>query len=73
MTNDKKKPDHTAADAGHASPPLVGMPRWVKGFLWVGVALLLVVLALKVFGGGQHGPGRHLPGAAVPVSGPLHG
>lgn len=72
MTN-KRETDHTAADAAQTSPAPAGMPRWVKGFLWVGVALLLVVLALKVLGGGQHGPGRHLPGAAVPVSGPLHG
>lgn len=69
MTN-KRRTDHTATDADHTSPPPTGMPGWVKGFLWVGVALLLLVLVLKVFGGGQHGPGRHLPAGTV-VSGLL--
>ncbi|GGB85518.1 MULTISPECIES: hypothetical protein [Deinococcus] len=44
MTN-KRETDHTAADAAQTSPAPAGMPRWVKGFLWVGVALLLAVLA----------------------------
>ncbi|MFC3862464.1 hypothetical protein ACFOPQ_17005 [Deinococcus antarcticus] len=49
------------------------MPRWVKVVLGIGLALLLLVAALNVFGGGQHGPGRHFPaGAAAPVvAGPL--
>ena len=60
-------------DRASEGTPADGMPRWVKLFLAVGLALLLVVVALKVFGGGQHGPGRHLPGAAIPVvlAGPL--
>lgn len=36
------------------------MPRWVKAFgLILGVGLLLVV-AMMLLSGGQHGPGRHL-------------
>ena len=37
-----------------------GMPRWVKGFLMVGLVLLLLLAVGKVTGlGGEHGPGRH--------------
>lgn len=44
-----------------SAPP--GMPRWVKAFLLVigAIVVLLVVLAITGVLGGQHGPGRHLP------------
>jgi len=41
-------------------PSTAGMPRWVKVFLIVGLALVLLFLVGKVTGlGGDHGPGRH--------------
>jgi hypothetical protein len=37
-----------------------GVPRWVKVFLAVGLGLLVVVLLAVALGiGGEHGPGRH--------------
>ncbi len=47
----------------------VGMPRWVKGFLIVGLALVLLLAVGKVTGlGGEHGPGRHGGGSDAPSS-----
>lgn len=47
-----------AGDATTAPPP--GMPGWVRVFLIVGLALVLLVVVAKVTGmGGDHGPGRH--------------
>ena len=46
-------PDH-AADA---PPP---MPRWVKIFIGIIVAVLVTLVLLKVVGRGAHGPRRHL-------------
>lgn len=55
---------------GRAWSPVT--PLWVKvlGLFLIALVLLLVILAL--FGGGQHGPGRHIPsgpagGQAPPV------
>ena len=46
-----------------------GMPRWVKGFLMVGLALALLLAVAKVTGlGGEHGPGRHGSGGDAPSS-----
>jgi hypothetical protein len=33
-----------------------GMPRWVRGFVAAGLALVLIAIAMVVSG---HGPGRH--------------
>lgn len=38
----------------------VGTPRWVKVF--VGVAVVLVVLVVVLLATGGHGPGRHTGG-----------
>ena len=41
----------------------VGMPRWVKLFLMVGLAIALLFVLAQVTGlAGGHGPGRHGPG-----------
>lgn len=37
-------------------------PGWVKVLGIVAAVLIVVVVALAIFGGGDHGPGRHLPG-----------
>jgi hypothetical protein len=42
------------------SPP--GMPRWVKAFALLTVALALLVAVVMFTGiGGPHGTGRHMP------------
>ncbi|WP_214898622.1 hypothetical protein [Mesobacillus foraminis] len=37
-----------------------GTPRWVSVFGIIIGVLVLLVLILKLFGGGNHGPGRHM-------------
>lgn len=48
-----------ATEVGATRPK---MPLWVKVFIGIGVVGLLLIVAVTVFGGGQHGPGRHLGG-----------
>jgi len=52
-----------AAGAGSFDPPQqasgAGMPRWVKGFAIVGVALVLLIVIMLMTG---HGPSRHMSG-----------
>jgi hypothetical protein len=36
------------------------MPRWVKVLLITAAVLVVLVVALMLASGGQHGPGRHL-------------
>ena len=45
------------SSAGPGSAP--STPRWVKVSAIVAVVVVLGVVALLVFGGGDHGPGRH--------------
>ncbi|HEV8635254.1 MAG TPA: hypothetical protein VG370_13565 [Chloroflexota bacterium] len=54
------------------APP--GTPRWVKVFGIVALVLVLLVVAVMVAGGGEHGPGRHMPsggtgGPTPPIAG----
>ena len=57
--------ERTDVDAGNdaatgSAEAAAGMPRWVKLFLIVGVALVLLFLVVMLTGsGGDHGPGRH--------------
>jgi hypothetical protein len=50
------------------------VPRWVKVFAVVMVALALVVLLIVLLSGGSHGPGRHVSlgaaGSSATVSAP---
>ncbi|MCQ4122666.1 hypothetical protein [Rhodococcus tibetensis] len=53
---DPSRPDEDRGSHPRREPT----PRWVKVVgLVVGVLLVLVILVM-VFGGGNHGPGRHL-------------
>ncbi|MGI8460781.1 MAG: hypothetical protein ACR2OC_03965 [Solirubrobacterales bacterium] len=66
--------DDSAATSGQdddnieASPEreASGAPRWVKvsGFIALGLGVLVV--ALMLFGGGDHGPGRHTSSGDAP-------
>ena len=45
-----------------------GMPRWVKLFLLVGLAMVLLFAVATVTGvAGDHGPGRHGGGGGTPA------
>jgi hypothetical protein len=49
------------------------MPRWVKVFLIIAAALVVLMVAVMLVSGGEHGPGRHLSpsgwtGSIRPVS-----
>ena len=50
-----------------------GTPRWVKAFGLIAIGAIMLVVVVRLIGGGQHGPGMHAPsadtGAAV-ASGP---
>ena len=51
-------PDDTGRTEHRAGAGTTGMPRWVKGFVAVGVLVLALLIMSQVMGGG-HGPGRH--------------
>ena len=58
----------TSTDTTETTSP-GGMPRWVRVFLLVGLALVLLFVVGKLTGvGGDHGPGRHGGGGATPTS-----
>ncbi|MDQ2708453.1 MAG: hypothetical protein M3Z25_12785 [Actinomycetota bacterium] len=49
-----------------------GTPRWVKVSGAIALAVVLLMVALMVFGGGRHGPGRHLPAGGLGGHPPAH-
>ena len=52
--------------AAGSAPAYPGPPRWVKASGIAVLVLVVLVVALMVAAGGEHGPGRHLPsGGAV--------
>lgn len=53
-----------------AQETLTGLPRWVKVSAVVAGILLLVVVAVMLLSGGQHGPARHGFGLDAPASSP---
>ena len=58
MTEPSAPEVSTAPEAPHPPP----RPRWVKIAGIVAAVVILVVIAMALFGGGEHGPSRHLPG-----------
>ncbi|MEO5316853.1 hypothetical protein DC347_19580 [Pseudarthrobacter sp. AG30] len=67
MTNERNRPEMgTERDR----ETLTGPPRWVKVSAIVAGILILVVIAVMLLTGGQHGPARHGFGIAAPVSPP---
>ena len=59
---DQARDDH--ADPTTPTSGGAGMPRWVKVSLAIAAVLLVLAIAVMLFGGGEHGPGRHLSGVA---------
>ena len=51
MPDEMKDPTTAPRDAP-------GMPRWVKVFIAVGIVLIALLVVMQ-FVGGDHGPGRH--------------
>ncbi len=47
--------DMDKPDRGSATTP----PRWVKLFGIITIVLVLLVIIIMLFSGGEHGPGRH--------------
>jgi hypothetical protein len=55
-------------DSGYdkARGPSTGVPRWVKVFLLVAVAIAVLGVVLMLLVGGDHGPGRHQSATTTP-------
>lgn len=49
-----------------------GTPRWVMVSGAIAIVVVLLVVALMVFGGGRHGPGHHLPSVGLGGRLPAH-
>lgn len=61
--------DDTSSSPGPRST--TGAPRWVKVLGLAALALLMLVVVLMLFGGGDHGPGRHMGSAGALDGGQL--
>ncbi|MBI4591459.1 MAG: hypothetical protein HY725_21745 [Candidatus Rokubacteria bacterium] len=62
-------PNPDTGDDTRVRPPT---PRWVKVFGIIGIVVVLLVVAVLLFGGGPggHGPGRHTPSIEYGVQQP---
>jgi hypothetical protein len=58
MSSTEREPAETA-----------GPPRWVKVAAIIAGTVILVFLAVLIFGGEEHGPMRHGLGSAAPMVG----
>ena len=67
MTSERNRPD---GGAERARETLTGPPRWVKVSAIVAGVLILVVIAVMLLTGGQHGPARHGFGIGAPIASP---
>ena len=61
----------TGISDGPAHIP-AGIPRWVKIFLIVAAAALVLLILAMMISGSQHGPGRHLSSVAPTAMTNLH-
>ena len=50
-----------------------GTPRWVRTMGWVTLGIVLLLGAVMLFSGGQHGPMRHLTGSGASPEQPTVG
>lgn len=68
MDSPPNEETHQAGNRGNqAAAP--GVPRWVKVFSVVGLVLIVLLLALVLFGPDSFGPGQHGPGRHAPAGG----
>lgn len=56
MADDPQQPDTARAGAERGG---VVIPRWVKVFVLIALAVALALLAHTIVGGGSHGPALH--------------
>jgi hypothetical protein len=61
LPGDPESGDTPDADEGPGGVSAPGMPGWVKAFGIVAIVLILVVIAVQLLFGIQHGPGLHAP------------
>ena len=61
------------ADAFPGNDVGAGTPRWVKVFVAIALVVVLLFVALMLFGDGRHGPRRHLPSGDTSVQTPSQG
>ena len=54
-----QQPGRGHTGSGQHGSSTTGMPRWVKVFLIVAVALAVLAVVAMLVTGGEHGPGRH--------------
>jgi hypothetical protein len=57
MTSHPSDPDDSGYDQARGST--TGVPRWVKVFVLVAVAIAVLGVVVMLLVGGEHGPGRH--------------
>lgn len=57
MSSTSPPPDRQQLDDD--GPVYTGMPTWLKAFL-AAIAVLIIVLLVATWLGGEHGPGRHM-------------
>lgn len=67
MTKERNRPD---SGPERDRETLTGPPRWVKVSAIVAGILIVVVIAVMLLTGGQHGPARHGFGLGAPISPP---
>ena len=57
--------DSNNAGTDPVQGPVTGVPRWVKVFLLVSSAIVVLGVVMMLLVGGGHGPGRHQSGPAT--------
>jgi hypothetical protein len=62
-----QRSDRDGAGYDPVRSPATGVPRWVKVFLLVTAAIVVLGVMVMLLVGGDHGPGRHQ--SAPPASG----
>lgn len=70
MSEPPVRPEQDDPNVPPAAPaPPAGVPRWVKVFGGVALALLVLLVLVQLVGAGEHGPGRHTgsPAAGDPA------
>jgi hypothetical protein len=61
-----QRSDRDDSRYGKARGPSTGVPRWVKVFVVVAVALAVLGVVVMLLVGGDHGPGRHQSATTAP-------